>query len=174
MENLIAWIQTLKITQGDRAGMPFEVMPWQRRFLRGAFKPSVRHAALSVARANGKTTLCSGIAISAVLGPLRRARAECILVASSFTQARLGFEHAVGFLTAAQRKRLRILDNSNTALIECRETGRVCAASRLIRGGRTVWRLRWCWRTSPRNGDRAETDCLPRWRPARAKSRDPG
>ena len=123
MENLIAWIQTLKITQGDRAGMPFEVMPWQRRFLRGAFKPSVRHAALSVARANGKTTLCSGIAISAVLGPLRRARAECILVASSFTQARLGFEHAVGFLTAAQRKRLRILDNSNTALIECRETG---------------------------------------------------
>ena len=40
----------LKITQGRRAGEPFEVLPWQRRFVRGAFRPGVSTSALSVAQ----------------------------------------------------------------------------------------------------------------------------
>ena len=45
----------LTVTQGRRAGEAFTVLPWERRFVRGAFGPGVQSAALSVARGNGKT-----------------------------------------------------------------------------------------------------------------------
>ena len=32
--------------RADYAGQPFHLLPWQRRFLRGAFKPGVMDAAL--------------------------------------------------------------------------------------------------------------------------------
>ena len=41
--------------KGGSPGEPLTVFPWQRRFIRGAFRKGVTTAALSVARANGKT-----------------------------------------------------------------------------------------------------------------------
>ena len=37
MKVLIDYIESLEITQGRRAGERVELMPWERRFLRGAF-----------------------------------------------------------------------------------------------------------------------------------------
>ena len=55
MNSLIDHVAGRSITQGEGSGRPFAVLPWQRRYLRGAF--SVQgDAALSVARGNGKTT----------------------------------------------------------------------------------------------------------------------
>ncbi len=61
MNPLIAYIESLEITQGRRAGEQFALLPWERRFLRGAFQPGVATAALPVGRGAGKSTLVAGI-----------------------------------------------------------------------------------------------------------------
>ena len=93
LENYVAG---LRISQGAGAGGAFVLLPWQKRLLRGAFAPSVQTAAVSVGRGNGKTTLFAATAAAAVDGPLVRPRGETVVVASSFGQSRILFEHARG------------------------------------------------------------------------------
>ena len=59
---LTDYLSGLTVSQGRLAGERFEVLLWQRRFVRGAFALGVQSAALSVARANGKTALLCGAA----------------------------------------------------------------------------------------------------------------
>ena len=115
----------MTITQGRRADEPFEVLPWQSRFVRGAFKPSVVTASLSVGRGNGKTTLVAGLACAALDGPLMVPRGEVVLVASSFDQARISFEHILAFMgdKLRDKKRWRVWDTAQQARVENRETG---------------------------------------------------
>ena len=61
-------------------------------------------------------------------GPLRQRRAETVIVASSFEQGRIDFEHVHAFMQARgfdldNRKRWRVWDTAQQARIECRETG---------------------------------------------------
>ena len=88
-DELISYVGQLTVTQGRLSGQPFDVLPWQRRFVRGAFAPGIQSAALSVARGNGKTALLSGIAAATLDGPLMVPRGETVIVASSFEQAGL-------------------------------------------------------------------------------------
>ena len=84
---LIDYIGALVLSGGDRDGEAFKVLPWERRFLIGAFgQPG--HAALSVARGNGKSALVAGIAAAVVDpdGPMHGNRREAVAVASSFDQ----------------------------------------------------------------------------------------
>ncbi len=123
---LLDWIGALTVTQGRLAGQPFVVAPWQRRFLRGAFRTGVSSAGLSVARGNGKSTLTAAIATAAIAGPLAQPRADVVCVASSFTQARIIFEHVLSFLRPwldTEPTRWRIQDSANRASIEDRTTG---------------------------------------------------
>ena len=60
-EATIRYIETLKIGQGRYAGQPFAVLPWQRKFIRGALAPGVGEAALSLGRGGGKSTLTAAI-----------------------------------------------------------------------------------------------------------------
>lgn len=125
-DKVLAGVSKLAISQGAGAGQPFRVLPWQRRFVKGMLRPGVYEAALSVGRGNGKTTLCAAIATAALLGPLRRPRGEVVIVASSFGQARIAFEHVrafVGPALARGRTRFRVQDSAQTAAIEDRETG---------------------------------------------------
>lgn len=121
---LVRHLAGLTVTQGQGVGDPFTVLPWQRRFCLGAFKVA-GDAALSVARANGKTTLCAGIADAVLRGPLRQPRAECVVVASSFDQARLTFDHVLAFggEEYLDRRTWRVQDTANRASIEHRATG---------------------------------------------------
>ncbi|WP_419166412.1 hypothetical protein [Candidatus Palauibacter sp.] len=91
---LIASLEAAPIGDGDLLGEPFRTLPYQRRFLRGAFRPGVLRAGLSLARGGGKTGLASALALDAIRpdGVLHRPGGETVLVASSFAQARLGFE----------------------------------------------------------------------------------
>ena len=127
LENYVAG---LRISQGAGAGGAFVLLPWQKRLLRGAFAPSVQTAAVSVGRGNGKTTLFAATAAAAVDGPLVRPRGETVVVASSFGQSRILFEHARAFLDSVlirdgvgPRGRFRIQDSANSASIEDRRTG---------------------------------------------------
>ena len=122
---LIEWIGGLTVTQGDGAGGPFPVLPWERRFLRGAFAPGVETAALSIGRGNGKTSVVAAIGAATVGGPLAQPRAETVLVASSFGQARIAFDHVLAFLKPqidANPRDWRVQDNAQRASIRYEPT----------------------------------------------------
>ena len=125
MKGLERYLSGLTVSQGRRAGEPFAVLPWQRRFVRGAFAPGVQSAALSVARGNGKTALLSGIAAATLDGPLAVRRGETVIVASSFEQARIAFEHVVAFMGAdlEDKGRWRVWDTAQQARVEDKQTG---------------------------------------------------
>lgn len=120
---VVRHVAGLMATQGQGAGEPFEVLPWERRFMFGAFDTE-GDAALTMARGNGKTTVCAAIADAVLRGPLRQPRAECVVVASSFDQGRLTFDHVLAFGGYREnRARWRIQDTANRASIECRQSG---------------------------------------------------
>ena len=125
MKGLESYLSGLTVSQGRRAGEPFRVLPWQRRFVRGAFAAGVQSAALSVGRGNGKTALLSGIAAATLDGPLAVPRGETVIVASSFEQARIAFEHVVAFMgeKLQDKRRWKVWDTAQQARIEDRKTG---------------------------------------------------
>ena len=121
---LIDFIERLPITQGHGTGGSFPVLPWQRRFLTGAFADDVDEAALSVSRANGKTTLVAAIAAACLDGPLVQPRAEVILCASSFDQGKIAFDHVLAFLSDPEnRQKWRVWDSANVAQIRNKDNG---------------------------------------------------
>ena len=124
-------MEGLTVTQGQGRGEPFRLLPWEKRFVRGAFN-TTGDAALSIARGGGKTTLIAGIGAAAVDddGPLVERRAETVIVASSFDQGRIDFNHIRAFLEGkgrdlSDRKHWRVQDSTNRASIENRGTGAV-------------------------------------------------
>ena len=125
MKSLESYLAGLVVTQGRLAGQAFTVLPWQRRFIRGAFAAGVTSAALSVARGNGKTALLAGIAAATLDGPLAVARGETVIAASSFEQARISFEHVQAFMgdKLADKRRWKVWDTAQQARIEDRLTG---------------------------------------------------
>ena len=119
------WIGKLTIAQGSLAGQPFNVLPWQRAFIESALAPGIQQAALSVGRGNGKTTLVAALAGAFIDGPLRQPKAEVPVVAASYAQARIAFEHVRNFLDQRlfPRAHWRVTDSINWSLIEHRPTG---------------------------------------------------
>ena len=134
---LAAYIQRLTVTQGRYAGQPVKLLAWQKKFLRGAFRPGVQDAALSLGRSNGKSTLMAALGAACVDegGPLVSRMADNVVIASSFSQSKIVFDHIVAFMqpTFARygvgpghryRKQdtqnaATILDTSNGAKIRC-------------------------------------------------------
>ena len=89
-------------------------------------------AALSCGRGSGKTTLVAAIAAATVDvdGPLVQQRAENVVVASSFRQAKIAFDHVLAFLQPTLAKygrgpkgRFRVNDTVNSASIKDMVTG---------------------------------------------------
>ena len=124
--DLVSKIELLPVTQGRLIGSRLKVLPWQRRFLAGAFCGPALTSALSIARGGGKTTLLSACAVMALLGPLRQQRGEVVLVASSFGQAKISFDHIIAFLKPLLLKdkaKWRVADSSQHATIEHKPSG---------------------------------------------------
>lgn len=127
MSGLLEYVSSLTITQGEGTGSPIHLFPWQLRFLRG-FVGTDGDVAMSVSRGNGKTVLAAALAAATIDGPLRQSRAETTIVASSFAQARICYEHALAFLRSRghdldDRKQWRLQDSQNAATVEHRPTG---------------------------------------------------
>ena len=123
--DLIRYLETLTVTQGRLAGSALQVLPWQGRFIRRTWGPGVESASCSVGRGSGKTALLSAIACAHVDGPMAVQRGEVVIVASSFEQARIAFEHCIAYLGDAlrDRQRWRVWDTAQQARIEDRRTG---------------------------------------------------
>ena len=125
---LLEYARGLTVTQGEHAG---ELLPWQREYLERAELAAGGELGLSVAAGAGKTTLVATIAAAGVAGPLARPRADVLVVAGSFAQACLEFDHAHAFLRpiiAADPERWRVLRSDQRAMIEDRATGAKLAA----------------------------------------------
>ena len=131
MNEIFDYIESLTVSQGMHVGSNFELLPWQKRFLRGAFASGVHTAALSIARGAGKTSLCAAIGAAALDGPLQQPRGEIVIVASSFSQARIAFDHVRAFLTPAINANPRdwsVQDSANVAKITHRPSGSILKA----------------------------------------------
>ena len=128
MRALIDYLGELVLTGGDHDGAAFTVLPWERRFVRGAFAAK-GPAALSVARGNGKSALVAGIAAAVADpgGPLHGRRREAVCVAASFDQSKIVFEDVLSFLRERHdidnRKAWRVQDSANRATVEHRASG---------------------------------------------------
>ena len=127
-----AYIEGLQLP----AGGSFEVLPWEKRLLRGLEK-TTGDAALTVGRGNGKSALVAGLAAAVVdpNGPLHALAAEVIVVASTFRQGLTIFRDCLCYLGGkydlSKRDSWRVNDSVNSAIIEHRPTGSraICVGS---------------------------------------------
>ena len=126
---IVDYIGSLELVGGDKDGERFTVMPWQKRFIYGAWRAE-GDSALSVGRGNGKSELVAALACAVLdpAGPLHGRRREVICVAASLSQARVGiFESVVAMLrqryNLEDRSRWRKEDSSARATLEFRKTG---------------------------------------------------
>lgn len=83
----------LKVPKGKGARRPVKLRPWQRRIVRGALRPGVRQALVSMPRGNGKTTLAACLALYGLFAD-RVEGAQVLTVASDERQARHVFNAA--------------------------------------------------------------------------------
>ena len=125
---IINWIEeNLEVTQGANLGEPFKLQPWQKRFIRGAFRVN-GDSALSVSRGAGKSTTVAAIVVACLIGPLQRKDSQVIVVASSFQQGKIIFRHVVEFLEAGRNdlsntKCWRKTDNFSTTTLTHKASG---------------------------------------------------
>ena len=117
------FLSGLKIVQGPLAGQLFDVLPYQRRFLRGALAAGAVESVLAVGRGAGKSTVVAGVGCAALEGPLMVPGADVLVVASSFDQGLVIFRHVLGFGRYVDRRGFRVVNTSGVALVENQATG---------------------------------------------------
>lgn len=94
----IAFLETLRVPEGKRAGKPLKLAGFQKRFVRGALKRQTAVAVLSIGRGNGKSALSAGLALGALVGAWdSQPRREVLIAARTRDQARIAWEFAAGF-----------------------------------------------------------------------------
>lgn len=97
-EVAVAFLETLRIPEGPRAGEPVTLAPFQRKFVAGALAEETAAAVLSIGRGNAKTALSAGVALGGLLGVLdRQPRREIVVAARTRDQGRIAWDFVAGF-----------------------------------------------------------------------------
>ena len=125
LKKVIEYIQGLTIQQGRKAGQPFKLHAWQKKFLKG-FIGADGDAAFSCPRGIGKTTFSAAILCAYFEGPLSQPNSEIILVAPSHGQAGVAFNHAINFMGRERfldRSRFRFQSTHTDHYVKDLETG---------------------------------------------------
>ena len=125
VRELIKSLETAPVGDGDLLGEPFVCIPYQKKFIRGAFRDGVIRAGLSLARGGGKSGLASALCLDAIRpdGVLHRPGFEAVLIASSFSQAKIVFDAVKTSLELmGEDYAFRIRDQQNMADITHRKT----------------------------------------------------
>lgn len=142
---IAAYLQEQKITQGRDIGKPFTLLPWQRRFLRGAFRDEVGEACLTMGRGGGKTTFIAGIGLAHLEADgVKQPGSEITIVASTVQQGQIIFDHCLRFLDqrigsyakkhTEQRMQLRAPDTTMLRVVGSNPGGLHGAAPSLVIG----------------------------------------
>lgn len=105
-DRVIAWIETLRITAGMHAGRRMVLRDWQRDIVRDIYRTDdagarpVRTALVSMARKNGKTTLCAALALCHLCGPEAVPRGHVVSAAADKDQAAITYTELRAFALA--------------------------------------------------------------------------
>lgn len=106
-EQVIAFLESLPIVSGLKAGKRMELMDFQREFVRGVYQPTddagkrlIRLAALSVARGNGKSALMSGLGLAHLLGVCSEPYGEVYAAALDREQAAVLYHQSRAYIEA--------------------------------------------------------------------------
>jgi len=103
-DQVIQFIERLRLTADPWAGEPFLLREWQREIIRGWYATDadgrlfVKTGLLSVGRKNGKTGLCAGLAACHLLGPEAVQRGQIVVGATDADQSGLIFDELVAFI----------------------------------------------------------------------------
>ena len=129
MRAITRYLETLPMVGGDHDGEPFEVLPWERRFVNGTFR-TADDSALSVARGNGKSALVAALACAVVDpdGPLTGNRRDVDVFASSFEQGGVVYADVLHMLQAKglnldDRTTWKKQDSANKAVLMHKASG---------------------------------------------------
>lgn len=142
-ETVIAFLQSLKVPEGPKAGAPLVLAEYQKQFIRGAMADEVMVGLLSIGRGNAKTALAAGVALGSLMGVWDdQPRREIIIAARNRDQAKTAFGFMVGFIAglSEDEQALFAIRRGSRLEIEYAENGgglaRVIAADgRSILGG---------------------------------------
>jgi phage terminase large subunit-like protein len=104
-EKVLAFLRSLPIVAGIRAGELMELIDFQEQFVRGVYAETegerlVRLAALSVARGNGKSGLLAGLGLAHLLGPMHEPYGEVYAAALDREQAGVLYRMTVAYIEA--------------------------------------------------------------------------
>ena len=106
-EKVLAFLRSLPIVSGLKAGEKMELGGFQERFVREVYGPAdanglrrVRLAALSVARGNGKSAVLAGLSLAHLLGPMAEPHGECYAAALDREQAGVLYRMARAYIEA--------------------------------------------------------------------------
>ena len=124
-DDILKFISNLEITSGEYEGQKPYILPWQEGYIRGTFREGIKRSALSIARGNGKTTLCGWLAAAVVHpdGPLRKRNARVVVAAASHEQGAIIHKQVLDLLPDRDDKKRWSIWDSNRLKIECKETG---------------------------------------------------
>lgn len=123
---VVNFLQCLSLSKGRWAGEPLRLLPWQEDIIRNVFgvlnkktkKRQYKSAVIFVPKKNGKSSLCSGIALYLLFGD-GEASPEVFSAASDRMQASIVMDEARAMcqMTPALKKRAKIKTASKR--IEC-------------------------------------------------------
>lgn len=104
-EQMLAFLRSLPIVSGIKAGERLELLEFQERFVRGVYAETegerlVRLAGLSVARGNGKSGLLAGLGLGHLLGPMQEPYGEVYAAALDREQAGVLYNMTVAYIEA--------------------------------------------------------------------------
>jgi phage terminase large subunit-like protein len=95
------FVRKLRLWEGDFAGQPFTLNPFQEAIIRRIYGPStpdgrrlVRMACIWIPRGNAKTTLAAGLGLGHFLGPETEAGGQAVLAAADRENAGIAFNSA--------------------------------------------------------------------------------
>jgi phage terminase large subunit-like protein len=101
---VIAFVESLTITSGAHAGRKFLLRPWQKTIVEKWYATDtsghrqVRTGLLTLARKNGKTSLCAALALAHLVGPEVERRGQIIAAARDRDQSSLLFDEVSAFI----------------------------------------------------------------------------
>jgi phage terminase large subunit-like protein len=90
-EEIIAWIETLRVPEGALVGQPMGLMDWQKNEIRKIYDNPhrTRRAIISAGRKSGKTTLAACLLLVHLAGPAAIPNSQLYSAAQSRDQAAL-------------------------------------------------------------------------------------
>tara|TARA_R110002072_G_scaffold138109_5_gene281200 strand:+ start:30115 stop:31608 length:1494 start_codon:yes stop_codon:yes gene_type:complete len=132
-DKMLAFLGTLPIVSGLKAGERMEVLGFQERFVRGVYAESegerlVRLAGLSVARGNGKSGLLAGLSLGHHMGPLSEPYGECYAAALDREQASVLYRMVNAYIYETPWMAARVNIRDQTKEITDHETGSIWRA----------------------------------------------